>query len=59
VDRHLFDADPDPTFHFDANPDSDPDQDPTQVKHKLKLENQKFSLEQYQFSLFLPFSSVS
>jgi hypothetical protein len=25
VDRHRFDADHDPTFHFDDNPDSDPD----------------------------------
>jgi hypothetical protein len=25
VDRRRFDADPDPTFHFDAIPDSDPD----------------------------------
>ncbi len=24
VDRHRFDADPDLTFHFDANPDTDP-----------------------------------
>jgi hypothetical protein len=25
VDRHRFDADPDPNFHVDAVPDSDPD----------------------------------
>jgi hypothetical protein len=31
VDHHLFDADPDTTFHFDADPDSDPDQDPTSI----------------------------
>jgi hypothetical protein len=24
VDRHRFDANPDPTFHFDAGPDQDP-----------------------------------
>ncbi len=24
VDRHRFDADPDPTFHIDADPDPDP-----------------------------------
>jgi hypothetical protein len=31
VDRHRFDAGPvqDPTFHFDADPDSYPDPDPT------------------------------
>ncbi len=31
VDRHRFDAgpDPDPTYHFDADPDSYPDPDPT------------------------------
>ncbi len=26
VDRHRFDADQDPTFHFDANQDPDPGQ---------------------------------
>ncbi len=25
VDPHHFDADPDPTYHFDAEPDMDPD----------------------------------
>jgi hypothetical protein len=25
VDRHRFDASPDPTFHFDAGLDQDPD----------------------------------
>jgi hypothetical protein len=25
VDRHRFDADPDPPFHFGADPDLDPD----------------------------------
>jgi hypothetical protein len=32
VDRHPFDADPDPTFQFAA----DPDLDPTQVLHMLE-----------------------
>jgi hypothetical protein len=40
VDRHRFDADPDPdqTFHFDVDPDSYPD--PTLVALHM-LENQK------------------
>jgi hypothetical protein len=25
VDRHRFDADPEPNFHCDADPDPDPD----------------------------------
>ncbi len=29
---HRFDADPDPTFHFDAGPDLDPDPIPS-IKH--------------------------
>ncbi len=28
MDRHLVDADPDPTFHFDADPDLYPDRNP-------------------------------
>jgi hypothetical protein len=39
VDRHRFDVDPDPTFHFDPHSDSEPDPTPgfTQV---AMLENQ-------------------
>jgi hypothetical protein len=42
VDRHHFDADPDPdtTFHFDA--DSDPDLDPESTPVLHVLENLKF-----------------
>jgi hypothetical protein len=35
VGRHRFDADPEPTFHFDADPDLDPT--PT-FKHVEKSE---------------------
>ncbi len=38
LDRHRFDADPYPTFHYDADPDPDPTSVYTQV------ENQKFSV---------------
>ncbi len=46
VDRHSFDAYPDPTFHFGA----DPDPNPTHVLHML--ENLKNS------GLFLLFTAV-
>jgi hypothetical protein len=34
VDWHRFDADPDSTFHFDANPDPDTDMEWHQNKTK-------------------------
>ena len=39
ADPHRFDADPDPTFHFDADPDPDPpchfDADPDSIPFNL------------------------
>jgi hypothetical protein len=29
LDRHRFDANPDPSFHFHPDPDSDPDPTPS------------------------------
>jgi hypothetical protein len=41
VDQYRFDADPDVTFHFDANPapDLDPDPDPTRSLHTSESQN--------------------
>ncbi len=51
VDRHRFDADPDQTFHFAADPDPDPTPSFT---HIIKSEYIffYFNSQQYQFTLF-------
>jgi hypothetical protein len=43
VDRHRFDADPDSTFHFGADPHPDSEPDPTPgFTHVIMLGNQTF-----------------
>ena len=62
VDRHRFDAGPDqdPTFHFDADPDSYPDPDPTlSFTHVGKSEKIGLYSQQCQLIVFYFFSSAS
>jgi hypothetical protein len=42
VDRHLFDAEPNPTFHFDADPDQNLGPDPILIFTYGMLENHNF-----------------
>ncbi len=60
MDRHRFYADPNPTFHFDAEPYWDPDPISRYTVHKL--ENIKFILTLFTAMpacIVLSFSSVS
>jgi hypothetical protein len=58
VDRHRFDADPNPTFRFDGDPNPDPNPDPT-----LSLTHGKseflFYLFKFHSTLFYLFLSAS
>jgi hypothetical protein len=59
VDRHRFDADPDPTFHFDADPHPDSEPDPTLgFTHVVMLGNQIFYSQHWQFTCFTSLISV-
>jgi hypothetical protein len=60
VDRHRFDAHPDPTFHFDADPDPYPD--PITSFTRVGNSGAKkfdFNLQQCQQYFGLYFSSAS
>ncbi len=59
VNRHRIDANPDPTFHLDAEPDTDPD--PTQSFTHVERSEEffYFSFLQCQLTLFYLSHSIS